>query len=73
MAALAQEAARSTPELKAAFERGFVEILSAASNEEEEVGPFRRYFIKYRRPGHTGHEPLHRYKESGSIDRKSVV
>ena len=29
MAALAQEVARSTPELKAAFERGFEEILSA--------------------------------------------
>src|ERR1700757_1869117 len=29
MAALAQEVARSTPELKAAFEKGFEEILSA--------------------------------------------
>jgi hypothetical protein len=29
MAALAQEVARSTPELKAAFERAFVEILAA--------------------------------------------
>ena len=28
MAALAQEVARSTPELKAAFERGFEEILA---------------------------------------------
>ena len=31
MAALAQEVARSTPELKAAFERGFEEILSAGA------------------------------------------
>jgi TetR/AcrR family transcriptional repressor of nem operon len=33
MAALAQEVARSSPELKAAFERGFEEILSAASQD----------------------------------------
>ena len=37
MAALAQEVARSTPELKAAFERGLEEILTAASAERKEA------------------------------------
>jgi TetR/AcrR family transcriptional regulator, transcriptional repressor for nem operon len=37
MAALAQEIARSAPELKAAFERGFEEILSAAGAERKEA------------------------------------
>jgi TetR/AcrR family transcriptional regulator, transcriptional repressor for nem operon len=36
MAALAQEVARSTPELKAAFEKGFEEILSAQGGERRE-------------------------------------
>jgi TetR/AcrR family transcriptional regulator, transcriptional repressor for nem operon len=40
MAALAQEVARSTPELKAAFERGFEEILFASGGDREE-GIFR--------------------------------
>jgi hypothetical protein len=37
MAALAQEVARSTPELKAAFERGFKEILAARGAERKEA------------------------------------
>lgn len=37
MAALAPEVARSTPELKAAFERGFEEILSASGGDRKEV------------------------------------
>ena len=37
MAALAQEVARSTPELKAAFEKGFEEILSAQGGDREEA------------------------------------
>jgi len=37
MAALAQEVARSTPELKTAFERGFEEILSASSQDRKET------------------------------------
>ena len=37
MAALAQEVARSTPELKAAFERGFEEILSAGGGDRKEA------------------------------------
>jgi len=37
MAALAQEVARSTPELKAAFEQGFEEILSASGGDRKEV------------------------------------
>ena len=37
MAALAQEVARSTPELKAAFERGFEEILSAQVEDRREA------------------------------------
>jgi TetR/AcrR family transcriptional regulator, transcriptional repressor for nem operon len=37
MAALAQEAARSTPELKTAFERGLEEILSAGGAERSEA------------------------------------
>jgi len=37
MAALAQEVARSTPELKAAFERGFEEILSEQGGERKEA------------------------------------
>ena len=37
MAALAQEVARSTPELKAAFERGFEEILSANGGDRQEA------------------------------------
>src|ERR1700740_830696 len=36
MAALAQEVARSTPELKAAFERGLEEILSAGGGDRKE-------------------------------------
>ncbi len=36
MAALAQEVARSTPELKAAFENGFEEILSAQGGDRKE-------------------------------------
>ena len=36
MATLAPEVARSTPELKAAFERGFEEILSASSGDRKE-------------------------------------
>jgi TetR/AcrR family transcriptional regulator, transcriptional repressor for nem operon len=37
MAALAGEVARSAPELKAAFERGFEEILSAAGDERKQA------------------------------------
>jgi TetR/AcrR family transcriptional repressor of nem operon len=37
MAALAPEVARSTPELKAAFERGFEEILSAGGGDRKEA------------------------------------
>ena len=37
MAALAQEVARSTPELKAAFEQGFEEILSASGADRKEA------------------------------------
>ena len=37
MAALAQEVARSTPELKAAFERGFEEILAAKGGDRKEA------------------------------------
>jgi len=37
MAALAQEVARSTPELKAAFEQGFREILPAIGGERKEA------------------------------------
>ena len=37
MAALAQEVARSTPELKAAFERGFEEILSVTGGDRKEA------------------------------------
>jgi TetR/AcrR family transcriptional repressor of nem operon len=37
MAALAPEVARSAPELKAAFESGFEEILSAAGGDREEA------------------------------------
>ncbi len=37
MAALAQEVARSTPELKAAFERGFEEILSEKGGDRKEA------------------------------------
>jgi TetR/AcrR family transcriptional repressor of nem operon len=37
MAALAQEIARSTPELKAVFERGFEEILSAGGGDRKEA------------------------------------
>jgi TetR/AcrR family transcriptional repressor of nem operon len=37
MAALAQEVARSTPELKAAFEHGFEEILSEQGGERKEA------------------------------------
>jgi hypothetical protein len=37
MAALAQEVARSTAELKAAFERGFEEILAARSGDRKEA------------------------------------
>ena len=34
-----------------------------AGDEEEEVGPFCRYFIKYGRLGDTRHEPLHHHKD----------
>lgn len=37
MAALAQEVARSTPELRAAFERGLEEILSASGADRKEA------------------------------------
>jgi TetR/AcrR family transcriptional regulator, transcriptional repressor for nem operon len=37
MAALAQEVARSTPELKAAFEKGFEEILAAVNGDRKEA------------------------------------
>ncbi len=37
MVALAQEVARSTPELKAAFEKGFEEILSAQGGDRKEA------------------------------------
>jgi len=37
MAALAQEVARSTPELKAAFERGLEEILSESGRDRKEA------------------------------------
>jgi TetR/AcrR family transcriptional repressor of nem operon len=37
MAALGQEVARSTPELKAAFERGFEEILSAQGGDRKKT------------------------------------
>ena len=37
MAALAQEVARSTPEVKAAFEQGLEEILSARRADREEA------------------------------------
>ena len=37
MAALAQEVARSRPELKAAFEHGFEEILSANGGDRKEA------------------------------------
>ncbi len=37
MAALGQEVARSAPELKAAFERGFEEILSAVGGDRKEA------------------------------------
>jgi TetR/AcrR family transcriptional repressor of nem operon len=37
MAALALEVARSTPELKAAFERGLEEILSAKGDDRKEA------------------------------------
>jgi len=37
MAALGQEVARSTPDLKAAFERGFEEILSAVGGDRKEA------------------------------------
>jgi TetR/AcrR family transcriptional repressor of nem operon len=37
MAALAQEVARSSPELKAAFERGFEEILSELGSDRKEA------------------------------------
>src|SRR5262245_57737121 len=37
MAALGQEVARSTPELKVAFERGLEEILSAEAGDREEA------------------------------------
>src|SRR5262252_10146687 len=37
MAALGQDVARSTPELKAVFERGFEEILSAESGDRKEA------------------------------------
>jgi TetR/AcrR family transcriptional repressor of nem operon len=36
MAALAPEVARSTPEIKAAFERGFEKILSASCGDRRE-------------------------------------
>jgi TetR/AcrR family transcriptional repressor of nem operon len=37
MAALAPEVARATPELKAAFERGLEEILTAAGGDRKET------------------------------------
>jgi TetR/AcrR family transcriptional regulator, transcriptional repressor for nem operon len=37
MAALAQEVARSTPEFKAAFKRGFEEILAARGGDRKEA------------------------------------
>ncbi|HEY4050561.1 MAG TPA: TetR/AcrR family transcriptional regulator, partial [Acidobacteriaceae bacterium] len=37
MAALAQEVARSTPEIKGAMERGLEEILSAMGGDREEA------------------------------------
>jgi TetR/AcrR family transcriptional repressor of nem operon len=37
MAALAEEVARSAPELKAAFERGFEEILAAAGDDRKQA------------------------------------
>jgi TetR/AcrR family transcriptional repressor of nem operon len=37
MATLAEEVARSAPELKAAFERGFEEILSAAGDDRKQA------------------------------------
>ena len=37
MAALAQEVARSTPEIKGAFERGFQEILAAKGGDRKEA------------------------------------
>jgi TetR/AcrR family transcriptional repressor of nem operon len=37
MAALGQEVARSTPELKAAFEQGLEEILSAETGDRKEA------------------------------------
>jgi TetR/AcrR family transcriptional repressor of nem operon len=37
MAALPQEVARSTPELKAGFERGFEEILGARGGDRKEA------------------------------------
>ena len=37
MAALAQEVVRSTPELKAAFEQGLEEILSAKGGDRKEA------------------------------------
>jgi len=37
MAALAQEVARSTPELKAAFEHGLEEILSAKRSDRKDA------------------------------------
>jgi TetR/AcrR family transcriptional repressor of nem operon len=37
MAALAQEVARSTPELKAAFEQGLENMLSAKSRDRKEA------------------------------------
>jgi len=37
MAALAQEVARSTPELKAAFEQGLEAILSASGGDRKEA------------------------------------
>ena len=37
MAALAEEVARSAPELKAVFERGFEEILSAAGDDRKQA------------------------------------
>lgn len=30
---------------------------------KEEVGPVRRHIVKHGRPGHTRHEPLHRFKD----------
>ena len=34
-----------------------------ASDEKEEVGPFRRHIVKHGRLGHTRHEPLYRHKD----------